>query len=58
MSTPEARKRANDNYRKKIRRVCLDLSPDMYAALYELACSRSMTVTEIIREIISFHVDI
>lgn len=55
MSTPEARKRANDNYRKKIRRVCLDLSPDLYNALQEHANARDVTVTEIIRDLISFH---
>lgn len=58
MSKTEAQKRANKKYLENVKRITLDLDPNLYDAIYELACSRSLTISALIRELVSFHVEV
>ena len=57
MSSTEAQKLANKKYRSNYKFVNVRLDPIIYEKLFNLACERSLTVTEIIREMISYHVE-
>ena len=52
----EAQKKANKKYLKSRKRVCVDLDPDVYGALYELASSKSYSIAQYIRELVMYEV--
>lgn len=52
----EAQKRATKKYLQNRHRVSIDLEPDVYDAINQLACERSVSITAVIRSAIMYEI--